>query len=34
MIGTTAAATPAGLVLIPVHLQARSVFGMGLSLRY
>jgi hypothetical protein len=34
MIGTTAAVTPAGLVLIPVNLQARSVFGMGLSLRY
>jgi hypothetical protein len=34
MIGTTAAITPAGLVLIPVNLQARSVLGMGLSLRY
>lgn len=34
MIGTTAALTPNGLVLIPVNLQARSVFGMGLSLRY
>jgi hypothetical protein len=34
MIGTTAAITPAGLVFIPVNLQARSVFGMGLSLRY
>ena len=34
MIGTTAAITPGGLVLIPVNLQARSVFGVGLSLRY
>ena len=34
MIGTTAAVTPVGLVLIPVNLQARSVFGMGLSLRF
>jgi hypothetical protein len=34
MIGTTAAITPAGPVLIPVNLQARAVFGMGLSLRY
>jgi hypothetical protein len=34
MIGTTAALTPNGPVLIPVNLQARSVFGMGLSLRY
>lgn len=34
MIGTTAAITPVGLVLIPVNLQARSIFGMGLSLRY
>ncbi len=34
MIGTTAAITPAGPVLIPVNLQARSVFGMGLSIRY
>ncbi len=34
MIGTTAALTPNGLVLIPVNLQARHVFGMGLSLRY
>ena len=34
MIGTTAAITPAGPVFIPVNLQARSVFGMGLSLRY
>jgi hypothetical protein len=33
-IGTTAAVTPAGPVLVPVNLQARSVFGMGLSLRY
>ena len=33
-IGTTAAVTPAGLVLIPVDLQARSVFGIGLSVRY
>ncbi|HWG21695.1 MAG TPA: hypothetical protein VG225_14280 [Terracidiphilus sp.] len=34
MIGTTAVQTTNGLVLIPVNLQARSVFGMGLSLRY
>lgn len=33
-IGTTAAITPVGPVFIPVNLQARSVFGMGLSLRY
>lgn len=33
-IGTTAALTPAGPVFIPVNLQARSVLGMGLSLRY
>lgn len=34
MIGTTAAITPNGPVFIPVNLQARSVFGMGLSIRY
>jgi hypothetical protein len=34
MIGTTAALTPNGPVFIPVNLQARSVFGMGLSIRY
>ena len=34
MIGTTAAITPLGPVLIPVNLQARSIFGMGLSIRY
>lgn len=34
MIGTTAVITPNGLVLLPVNLQARSVFGTGLSLRY
>ena len=34
MIGKTAAMTPNGPVFIPVNLQARSVFGMGLSLRY
>lgn len=33
-IGTTAVITPNGPVLIPINLQARSVFGMGLSLRY
>ncbi len=33
-IGTTAVPTPNGLVLLPVNLQARAVFGMGLSLRY
>lgn len=33
-IGTTAVVTPAGPVLVPVNLQARAVFGMGLSLRY
>jgi hypothetical protein len=33
-IGTTAVRTPNGLVLIPVDLQARKVFGTGLSLRY
>jgi hypothetical protein len=34
MIGTTAVPTPNGLVLVPVNLQARSVFGAGLSVRY
>jgi hypothetical protein len=34
MIGTTAVLTPSGPVFIPVNLQARSVFGMGLSIRY
>lgn len=34
MIGTTAAITPQGLVLIPVNLQARHVFGLGMSIRY
>ena len=33
-IGTTAAMTPQGPVLIPINLQANAVFGMGLSLRY
>lgn len=33
-IGTTVIPTPAGPALMPVNLQARSVFGMGLSLRY
>lgn len=33
-IGTTVAITPAGPVFIPVNLQARSIFGMGLSIRY
>lgn len=33
-IGTTAVLTPQGPVLIPINLKARSVFGMGLSLRY
>ncbi|KAA6461025.1 hypothetical protein DYQ86_12220 [Acidobacteria bacterium AB60] len=34
MIGTTVARTPIGPLLVPVNLQARSIFGMGLSLRY
>ena len=34
MIGTTAIPTPIGPVLTPVNLQARTVFGTGLSLRY
>ncbi|HWE85535.1 MAG TPA: hypothetical protein VG267_11360 [Terracidiphilus sp.] len=34
MIGTTAVRTPNGLVLLPVNLQARSVIGTGLSIRY
>ena len=34
MIGTTAIPTPAGPALLPVNLQARSVFGTGLSIRY
>jgi hypothetical protein len=34
MIGTTAVITPGGPVLVPVDLKARSVFGVGLSLRY
>jgi hypothetical protein len=33
-IGTTAALTPNGPVLIPVDLKANAVFGMGLSIRY
>jgi hypothetical protein len=33
-IGTTVVPTPGGPVLVPVNLQARKVFGMGLSLRY
>lgn len=33
-IGTTAVLTPSGPVLVPVDLQARKVFGTGLSLRY
>jgi hypothetical protein len=33
-IGTTAIPTAAGPMLVPVNLQARSVFGTGLSLRY
>ena len=33
-IGTTAIPTPAGPVLVPVNLEARNVFGMGLSLRF
>lgn len=33
-IGTTAIPTPNGLVLLPVNLQARAVFGTGLSFRY
>jgi hypothetical protein len=33
-IGTTAVPTPLGPALVPVNLQARSVFGTGLSLRY
>lgn len=33
-IGTTAIPTPNGPILVPVNLQARSVLGIGLSLRY
>lgn len=33
-IGTTAVVTPNGLVLLPINLQARAVFGTGLSLRF
>ena len=33
-IGTTAILTPRGPVFIPVNLEARSVVGVGLSLRY
>jgi hypothetical protein len=33
-IGTTAVPTQNGLLLVPINLKARSVFGMGLSLRY
>lgn len=34
MIGTTALLTPNGPVFIPVNLEARKVFGLGLSIRY
>lgn len=33
-IGTTVVPTPQGPALVPVNLQARSVFGTGISLRY
>ena len=33
-IGTTVAITPGGPVFLPINLQARTVFGMGLSIRY
>lgn len=33
-IGTTAVVTPTGPVVIPANLEARHVFGMGLSVRY
>lgn len=33
-IGSTPVVTPMGTFVLPVNLQARSVFGMGLSIRY
>ncbi|HKF50633.1 MAG TPA: hypothetical protein VKB38_24930 [Terracidiphilus sp.] len=34
MIGSTAVITPNGPVVVPVDLKARSVFGIGLSVRF